>query len=463
MKKNEKIIKQLIKLLGQEKVYSSLEDCLCYSYDGTFRTGVPSVVVRPSSTQEVASVMKLASQENIPVVPRGAGTGLSGGAVPVEGSVVIDLTSMNRILKVDPANMLAVVEPGVVTAHLHKTVEEMGLFYPPDPSSANVSTIGGNIAECAGGPRGLKYGVTRDYVLGLEVVLAGGEVINCGGETIKNVSGYDLCRLFVGSEGTLGIVTRAVLRLIPKPEARRTIRADFKTIEEAAETITAILSAGVIPAALEIMDDVTIRCVENYLRVGLPLDVEAILLIEVDGPALSLPEQVKTIAALCQQYGAARVRVAETKEEETELWRARKSVSPAVVQVKPTKISEDATVPRKNVPALIKAIKEIARRYNLDIVIFGHAGDGNLHPNILVDKSNPEEMERAERAIAEIFQAALSLGGTLSGEHGIGLLKAPFLEMEYGQSGVALMRRIKEALDPRGILNPGKIFGGARN
>ncbi len=454
------LAKHLKRILGKEKVFHTPEDCLCYSYDGTFKTGIPGVVVRPSSTEEVAAVVKLASQEGIPVVPRGAGTGLSGGAVPLEGSLVIDLTAMNRIVKIDPAEMLAVVEPGVITAHLHKKVENMGLFYPPDPSSANVSTIGGNIAECAGGPRGLKYGVTRDYVLGLEVVLAGGEVIQCGGETIKNVSGYDLCGLFVGSEGTLGIITRANLRLLPKPQARQTIRADFKTIEGAAGTITAIIGAGVIPAALELMDDVTIRCVENFLRTGLPLDVEAILLMEVDGPAVSLPGQVRTIAALCRQHGAARVKVAETEAEGVELWRARKAVSPAVVQVKPTKISEDATVPRKNIPAMIRGIKEIARKHNLVIAIFGHAGDGNLHPNILVDKSNPEEMERAEAAIEEMFRLALSLGGTLSGEHGIGLLKAPFLEMEFGRAGVAVMRRIKEALDPPGILNPGKIFGG---
>ncbi|MGB9826435.1 MAG: FAD-binding oxidoreductase, partial [Desulfofundulus sp.] len=281
-----------------------------------------------------------------------------------------------------------------------------------------------------------------------------------GGQTVKNVSGYDLRGLFVGSEGTLGIITRANLRLIPKPQVRQTIRADFTTIEEAAGTITAIISAGVIPSALEIMDDVTIRCVENFLRAGLPLDVEAILLIEVDGPAVSLPGQVSTIAALCRQCGAVRVKVAETEAEGAELWRARRAVSPAVVQVRPTKISEDATVPRSNVPAMIRGIKEIARKYHLLVAIFGHAGDGNLHPNILIDQTNPEEMERAEAAIEEIFKLALSLGGTLSGEHGIGLLKAPFLEMEFGKTGVAVMRRIKEALDPLGILNPGKIFGG---
>lgn len=454
------LAKQLVNIVGKDKVLATIEDRICYSYDGTFKTGLPRVVVRPVSTREVSAIMKLAYKERVPVVPRGAGTGLSGGAVPTEGSIVIDITAMNNIVRLDKTNMMAVVEPGVVTAHLHRAVEKVGLFYPPDPSSANISTIGGNIAECAGGPRGLKYGVTRDYVMGLEVVLADGEVLVCGGETVKNVTGYDLCRLFTGSEGTLGVITRANLRLIPKPQAKKTIRTEFKTIDEAAETITAILGAGIVPVALEIMDDVTIRCVENFLRIGLPLDAAAMLLIEVDGPVEALPAQVEAIVAICRRNGAARVKVASTEAESAELWRARKAVSPAVVQVKPTKISEDATVPRSNVPAMIRRLKEIAAKYRLDIAIFGHAGDGNLHPNILADKNNPEEMERVEAAIGEIFSAALSLGGTLSGEHGIGILKAPFLEKEAGKAGMAVMRQIKDALDPLGILNPGKILGG---
>lgn len=454
------LAKQLVNIVGKDKVLATIEDRICYSYDGTFKTGLPRVVVRPVSTREVSAIMKLACKERVPVVPRGAGTGLSGGAVPTEGGIVIDLTAMNNIVRLDNTNMMAVVEPGVVTAHLHRAVEKVGLFYPPDPSSANISTIGGNIAECAGGPRGLKYGVTRDYVMGLEVVLADGEVLVCGGETVKNVTGYDLCRLFTGSEGTIGVITRANLRLIPKPQAKKTIRTEFKTIDEAAETITAVLGAGIVPVALEIMDDVTIRCVENFLRIGLPLDAAAMLLIEADGPVEALPAQVEAIVAICRRNGAARVKVASTEAESAELWRARKAVSPAVVQVKPTKISEDATVPRSNVPAMIRRLKEIAAKYRLDIAIFGHAGDGNLHPNILADKNNPEEMERVEAAIEEIFSAALSLGGTLSGEHGIGILKAPFLEKEAGKAGMAVMRQIKDALDPLGILNPGKIFGG---
>lgn len=455
----QKIINSLQRLLGKEKVLSAPEDLFCYSYDGTFLTGIPAAVVRPSSSREVAAVVRLAAEECIPIVPRGAGTGLSGGAVPEKGSIVMDLTAMHRILEIDTENMLAVVEPGVITADLHRAVESQELFYPPDPSSSPVCTLGGNIAECAGGPRGLKYGVTRDYVLGLEVVLASGEIIQCGGKTVKNVSGYDLTRLLVGSEGTLGIVTRAFLRLLPRPEDRRTLRADFPQIERAAQAVSAIISSGILPAALELMDDVTIRCVENYLQGGLPLDVEAILLIEVDGPAAVLEEQTRHIADICTRSGAARVEVPRTLSAAAGLWQARKAVSPALVQIKPTKISEDATVPRSQIPALVRAIKDIARRHRLTIAVFGHAGDGNLHPNLLVDKSDPDEMDRAAAATAEIFQAALSLGGTLSGEHGIGLLKAPYLTRQFGPAGVAAMQRIKEALDPRGILNPGKIFG----
>lgn len=448
------------KVVGPDKVFAGLEDRLCYSYDGTFRTGIPRVVVKPSTTREVVAVMKFAHQERIPVVPRGAGTGLSGGSVPVEGSILLVLTNMDRILRLDSSNMLAVVEPGVVTGHLHRAVEERGLFYPPDPSSAGVCTIGGNIAECAGGPRGLKYGVTRDYVLGLEVVLAGGEVLKCGGETVKNVTGYDLCRLFTGSEGTLGIITQAILRLIPKPQDKRTLCTDFYSLEDAALAVTAVLEAGIVPAALELMDDVTIRCVEDYLSLGLSLDVAAMLLIEVDGSPEAVAAQVEDVADICRAKGAREVRIARSDKEREELWRARQAVSPAVVQIKPTKISEDATVPRSNLPAMVRRLKEIAAKYELEIAVFGHAGDGNLHPNILVDRNNPEEMERAEAAIGEIFSAALSLGGTLSGEHGIGLLKAPYLEMETGSIGLAVMKQIKRAMDPLGILNPGKILGG---
>ncbi|MGQ9558176.1 MAG: FAD-binding oxidoreductase [Desulfurispora sp.] len=455
----QKLVKNLQRLLGKEKIHSAPEDLFCYSYDGTFLTGTPAVVVRPSSSQEVAAVVRLAAEENIPIVPRGAGTGLSGGAVPEKGSIVLDLTAMHRIVEIDTENMLVVVEPGVVTADLHRAVENKGLFYPPDPSSSPVCTLGGNIAECAGGPRGLKYGVTRDYVLGLEVVLASGEIIQCGGKTVKNVSGYDLTRLLVGSEGTLGIITRAFLRLLPRPEGRRTLRADFPEIERAAQAVSAIFSSGILPAALELMDDVTIRCVENYLHCGLPLDVEAMLLVEVDGPAIALDEQIKYIADICTRSGAVRVELPRTPSAAEELWRARKAVSPALVQIKPTKISEDATVPRSRIPALVRAIKDIAQRHRLTIAIFGHAGDGNLHPNLLVDKNDPDEMDRAAAATAEIFHSALALGGTLSGEHGIGLLKAPYLDRQFGPAGVAAMQRIKKALDPRGILNPGKIFG----
>ncbi len=453
------LVKDLARLLGADRVISQVEDRLCYSYDGTYKTGIPRLVVKPGNTEQVAALVEFAYQREIPLVPRGAGTGLSGGSVPLADGVVVSLTALNRVVELDRVDMLAVVEAGVVTGSLHKAAEAVRLFYPPDPASSAVSTIGGNVAECAGGPRGLKYGVTRDYVLGLEVVLPDGRVINTGGRTIKNVTGYDLTRLITGSEGTLGIITRAVLRLLPLPEHKQTILADFLDLNAAATAITAILAEGIVPAALEIMDDVTIRCVEKHRSAGLPLDAAAILLMDLDGPRETVGQQLNRVGEICRRHGARNIRVAHSTGESAELWQARRAVSPALVQVKPTKISEDATVPRSQVPAMIRRLKEIAARHNLDIAIFGHAGDGNLHPNILVDRRNPAEMARAENAIAEIFEAALALGGTLSGEHGIGLLKRPYLKQEVGSAGMEYMTRLKQAFDPKGIMNPGKILG----
>ncbi|MDI3316928.1 MAG: FAD-linked oxidase C-terminal domain-containing protein [Bacillota bacterium] len=429
-----------------------------YGYDATVVRGVPRAVARPATTGEVAAVLRLCHRERLPVIPRGAGTGLSGGAVPVRGGVVLDLGRMNRIRRIDRQDLYAEVEAGVNTRRFQEAVEAEGLFFPPDPSSAVASTLGGNLAENAGGPRAFKYGVFRDYTLGLTVVLADGSILRTGGRTVKNVSGYDLTRLFVGSEGTLGVITEAILKLIPPPEARRTLMAGFLRLEEAAEAVSAIIAAGLRPSALELMDESSIRVVEEYLHLGLPLDVEAILLIEVDGPAAVVEEEAGAVADLCRRQGASLLRLAREEAEAAELWRARKAISPAVARIKPTKISEDATVPRSRIPEMVRRLKEIARRHAVTLVVFGHAGDGNLHPNILCDARNPEEMERVWRAVAEIFRVTLELGGTLSGEHGIGVLKAPFLGWEHGEAGLRAMRAIKAALDPHGILNPGKLF-----
>lgn len=454
----QKIIKQLIEIVGKNKVFTAREELYCYGYDATFLNFMPDVVVKPRNKEQVAAIVKLANENGIPIYPRGAGTGLSGGSLPVKGGIVIVLTDMNRIIEIDKENLLAVVQPGVVTAHLHQAVEKEGLFYPPDPASSDACTIGGNIAECAGGPRGFKYGVTRDYILGLELIAPTGEVIRTGGKTVKNVSGYDLTRLLVGSEGTLGIITEATLRLIPRPRAVKTLMAVYTDLLKAGASISKITTSGVIPATMEIMDRLAIQCVNRYPGCNLPQNAEAILIIEVDGMESAVIEEADIVARVCRETGARDVIIAQKPEEREKIWRSRRAVSAALVQIKPTKISEDATVPRSKIPEIIMRLQQIREKYGINLVIFGHAGDGNLHPNIIADENNPEEMKRVEAAIEEIFQSAVSLGGTLSGEHGIGILKAPFMRLEFSPAELAFMQRIKKALDPKGILNPGKIF-----
>ncbi len=449
---------QLGKIAGEHNVFSSQEERFCYAYDGSYHLHLPDVVVKPQSVEQIVKIIKLANDSGTPVFPRGAGTGLSGGSLPVRGGIALVLTDLDRILEIDAANQVAVVEPGVITGQLQAVVEEQGMFYPPDPGSLEVCTIGGNIAECAGGPRGVKYGVTRDYVLGLELVTPTGDLIHTGGKTIKNVTGYDLTRLMVGSEGTLGIVTKAILRLIPLPREVKTVLAVFDDLLQASEAILDVFHSGVTPATMEIMDAEAIKCVIEQAGARLPLDAEAILLIEVDGWPSAVEEELAAVAESCLRHRARSVETAGTAEERNRLWQARRAISPSLVKLKPTKISEDATVPRAQVPAMIKRLQHIREKYGLNLVIFGHAGDGNLHPNIIADERDAGEMARVEAAVGEIFQAALELGGTLSGEHGIGLMKAPYMQAELGAPGLAYMRRIKQSMDPNNILNPGKIF-----
>lgn len=443
-------------IVGAEHLLDSPQALLCYSYDATFHSSRPEAVLLPQSAEAVSAIVQVAAAHGIPITPRGAGTGLSGGSLP-RGGIALSLTRMNRICEIDTRNQQAVVEPGVVTGQLQQRVEAIGLFYPPDPASARVCTIGGNIAENAGGPRCFKYGVTGDYVLGLEVVLADGRILQTGGRTVKNVTGYDLTRLMVGSEGTLGIVTRATLRLLPKPEAVQTMMAVFPSLEGAAETTAAIVAAGVTPATLEIMDQLTLRVVENYLKAGLPVEAEAVLLIEVDGFAEAVARQSAIVARLCREMGASEVRLAVTEADREQLWTARRSISTAITQVKPTRIGEDVTVPVSRIPEMIRQVHYLQRRYGLTMAIYGHAGDGNLHPNIVTDLRDADEMAKVEQVLEEIARFALGLGGTLSGEHGIGTLKAPYLEMAVGPVGLDVMRRVKQALDPGNILNPGKM------
>ncbi|MBX6394332.1 MAG: FAD-binding protein [Alicyclobacillaceae bacterium] len=451
-------VKELREILGPDRVLTSEADRLSYAYDASFGVYIPDCVVQPVSTDEVVAVVRVAADRRVPLYPRGSGSCLSGGPLPVYGGIVVDLSRMNRKLEIYPDDLVAVVAPGVRTGDLQKAAERHGLFYPPDPSSSKIATIGGNIAENAGGPRGLKYGVTRDYVLGLEVVTAEGRVLRTGGRTIKNVTGYDLTRLIVGSEGTLGIVTEAVLRLLPKPPARRTALAVFDDLVVAGRAISKILTSGILPCAIEIIDQACLRAVEAYRPSGLPVDAEAVLLVEVDGHPAAVEDEIRQAADICTGLGARSVEVAADEATRDRLWFARRQISPAIARIKPTKISEDATVPRSRIPDMFAKLKEIRARYGVELVVFGHAGDGNLHPNILCDLRDEEEMKRVEEAVAAIFEAALELGGTLSGEHGIGTMKAPFLAWELGEVGVEMTKRIKEAWDPHHIMNPGKIF-----
>ena len=456
---DQSIISRLEEITGNDGVLRSPEDLAVYGYDGTFEEHRPDVVVLPNTTEQVSEIVSLAGSERIPVVARGMGSGLTAASVPFQGGIALAMTRMNRILEIDPINATAHVEAGVVTADLQTAVEKIGLFYPPDPSSIKHSTIGGNIACNAGGPRCLKYGVTGDYVLGLTAVLADGSILHTGGKPIKDVVGYDLTALLTGSEGTLGIITEALLRLIPKPTAVRTALAEFPALADASRTVNAILSAGIIPATIELMDETAIACIEEAMHLGLPLDVEAILLIETDGADdAAVAREVEAVADICRECGARQVKVARDEAERASLWKARRSVSPALARKAPNKLGEDITVPRSAIPEAIRRIKAVSAKYGLPIVIFGHAGDGNLHPNILFDKRDPAQWAKVEEIVAEEFAIALELGGTLSGEHGVGSLKRPYLERALGPISTEVQKRIKAALDPRNILNPGKIF-----
>lgn len=454
----QQMVAELRQIVGSSYVMDGLEDRICYSFDATFRDFPPDVVVKPGSVEEVAAIVKLANRCQVPVTARGAATGLSGGAVPVKGGISLVLTRLNKIIEIDTANRLAIVETGVITEDLVTAVNQAGLFFPPDPASAKTSTIGGNVAECAGGPRGVKYGITRDYVLGMEVVLPDGSIVELGNKFDSEMAGPDWGMLLVGSEGTLGIVTKVYLKLIDKPSAKQTLLAIFSSLDDAAQTVSDMIASGTIPTTLEIMDNLTIRAVEEFLKVGLPVTAEAILLIEVDGSMASIGKQAEHVMRVCKKCGAIAIQAASTPEDIDKLWRARKAISPACGKINPTKISEDATVPRSQIPAMVRRLREIAKKYDLKMVIFGHAGDGNLHPNILSNKHNQEEMARVEQAVEELFQAALDLGGTLSGEHGIGYMKAPFLKWETGEIGFAVGKKLKDTVDQQGILNPGKMF-----
>jgi len=452
------IIPKIEAIVGREHVTTAVEDLLCYAYDATNRHCRPDAVAFPANTDEVSNILRLANEHRFFVVPRGAGTGMTGGALAVQGGLVMVMTRFSRILTIDTDNLVAEVEPGVITGHFQEVVEGNGLFYPPDPSSALYCTLGGNVAECAGGPHAVKYGVTRDYVLGLEVVLPSGEIIRTGVHTAKGVVGYDLTRLMVGSEGTLGVITKIVLRLFPLPEVVRTLSVVFSRIQDAVRTVCDIIRSGVVPRTVEYMDQAAIRCVEDYLNLGLPVDAGAMLLIEVDGSLSAVETAIGDLTDICKNCGAYQVHVASSAQEAKDLWRARQAISPALFRLGPDKINEDIVVPRNRIPDMVEWIDDLRKRTGLTIVTFGHAGDGNIHFNIMLDRRDREILEKAESAVEELFRQTIALGGTISGEHGVGITKAPYIDMEIGSAELALMKRIKAVFDPNGILNPGKIF-----
>jgi glycolate oxidase subunit GlcD len=454
---DRKIVRSLQKIVGRQNVLTAPADVLLYSYDASTAVGTPDAVVLPASTDEVARVVKVCAERGIPFVPRGAGTNLSGGSVPLHGGVVIVLSRLNRTLEIDLDDQIAVVQPGVVNLDLQKTLAGYGMQFCPDPASQKVSTVGGNVAENAGGPHCLKYGVTVNHVLGLTVVLPSGEIRRFGGKVL-DTPGYDLVGAFIGSEGTLGIVTEMVLRLRPLPEDAQIVLVIFETLEAAGESVSRIIAAGMMPAAMEIMDRQTIAAVEASFPSGLPLDVEAVLLIELDGLKDSLDRQAEQCAAICRELKARSVAIGRTPEERDKLWTARKSAFGATARLSPAMLVNDATVPRTKIPEVLRKIQEIERRHGVRIAKVFHAGDGNLHSNILFERSDPEDFKRAEAATAEIFKVCVEAGGTLTGEHGVGAEKVKFMHLLYSPADLEAQRKLKSVFDPRGLANPGKIL-----
>ena len=453
-----RILKALIAIVGKDQVASEPADLLCYSYDATQQSFLPEVVVHPATAAEIAAIIKLANAERIPVFPRGAGSGFSGGSLPTKGGIVLTTERMDRILQIDEENLIAVVEPGVVTEQFQIAVEKVGLFYPPDPASLKFSTLGGNVAECAGGPRCVKYGVTKDYILGLEVITPTGDIITTGGPTMKGVVGYDLTKLLCGSEGTLGIISKIVIKLLPLPEGKKTMLVMFDSIDGAAQAVSAIIRHKIIPTTLEFMDGRTIDCVRQATGLDVPLAARALLIIEVDGDRDLLDKQAEKIADIIRPLGVVETRIATTPAESEALWQIRRSVSASLRKVNPDKFNEDICVPRSKLPEMIRKIDVIAEKFAIPIVNFGHAGDGNIHVNIMINKKVPGELEKAHAAIEEVFKGALELGGTMSGEHGVGIAKAPYIPLEITPEAALYMKTLKKALDPNNILNPGKIF-----
>ncbi len=456
---NGTALRALRKIVGDKGVLTSPAELAAYSFDGTTNwQSTPQVVVFPNNAEQISEIMKLANDGDIPVTVRGAGTNLSGGSIPVSGGIVLCTTRMNKIIEIDAANFTVTAEVGVVLNDLNQELARRNLFFPPDPQSFLAATIGGCVSENAGGPYALKYGVFKHYILGMTAVLSSGAVLTLGGKTVKNVTGYDLPLLLCGSEGTLAVITQVTLRILSLPPARQTVLAIFDEVETAGQGVHHVLASGILPAKIELMDNWVIRRIEETTPLGLPLDAEAILLFELDGIAEAVNKETRGIIDLCKKAGAMEVRAARDAGEAENFWTARRAGFSAIFGHSPTVMSEDVTVSPKRIPELINRVKDLARIYDLTIVIIGHAGDGNLHPSVLTDRNDPEHYARAEQAIAEIFSAALELCGTVSGEHGIGLEKKKFLKYAMSSEAIGLLKEIKKAFDPKGILNPGKIW-----
>ncbi len=456
---NEALISEFKKILGNENVLTSDEALKAYSYDGTTNwIHKPDVVVFPTTASQVSAILKIANAEKIPVTPRGGGTNVSGGSVPWLGGISLVMTRMNKILKIDKENLTATVEPGVVLQDLTLRLAKDGLFFPPDPQSFLGATMGGIVSENAGGPACVKYGVTKQYILGVEVVMPSGDIVNLGGRTLKNVVGYDLLHIFISAEGTLGVITKAELKLSPLPQARKTIVVVYDDVATAGESVFRVLENGVIPCKIELIDNWVINRIEEMMPIGLPKDADAVLLFECDGIAEAVEKETEKIVEITKKYGAKDVKVAQTVDEANKYWLARRAGFAAVFGKAKTVLAEDVTVPRGRIPDLINKCKELAKKYNVEITVLGHAGDGNLHPSIMTDMSDKEHFKRATGAMEDIIMGAVELGGVLSGEHGIGLEKQKFFNKVTDPVVINMMKGIKALFDPNNIMNPGKIW-----
>ncbi len=450
------MLERLIEIVGRDHCTDQLEELVPYSYDASMNVHRPDAVVWPESTEQVASVVRFANERKIPIVPRGAGTSLSGGVIPIKGGIVIDLSRMNQILEISIENRYARVQAGVVCDDLNRALAKHGFVFPPDPASSSVATIGGNVATNAGGIKGAKYGTTRDYVLGLQVVLPTGDIMHTGSYTMKCVSGYDLTKLFVGAEGTLGVITEVTLKINPLPRHAMTAVATYSRLEDAGRAIFQTMTSGVLPSVMEILDKVTLKSVKENTDIDLP-DAEAMILTETDGYTWEEVEaQMEVVLDIFKKNNPIEIKTAKEEKDRLNLWKARKSSYATLARVSKSFVLDDVTVPISRIPDLLVGIQEIAQRHGLVVATYGHAGDGNLHPQILYDEYDPKQVEKMEKVEEELFRLAISLNGTLSGEHGIGLSKANYMTLEHDPVEMALMRKIKKTLDPNNIMNPGK-------